>query len=121
MGKKPVFWVIGGPGSGKGTQCYQLSMRYKLAHLSTGEILRAEVGSKSELGKQIHAMVSNGQLVPRDIGDFLFRKRLDGNSFWGNLKLHCNLNVNCSARSTEEGDGPGLSTCKRLPNRWISS
>ncbi|KAF9798431.1 hypothetical protein SFRURICE_010018 [Spodoptera frugiperda] len=40
--KKPIVWVLGGPGSGKGTQCEKIIAKYGFTHLSTGDLLRAE-------------------------------------------------------------------------------
>ena len=57
--------ILGGPpGSGKGTISELLVQKYHLQHLSTGEVLRQEIKSGSELGKEIDALISNGNLVP---------------------------------------------------------
>ncbi len=65
--KLPIIWVLGGPGSGKGTQCARLVERYGFSHLSSGDLLRDEVGSGSEKGKELNEIMSKGQLVPREI------------------------------------------------------
>lgn len=66
--KKPkVLFVIGGPGSGKGTQCTLMIEHFKFEHLSTGDLLRAEVKLGGELGKLIDSYISKGDLVPTDI------------------------------------------------------
>ena len=59
--------LFGAPGSGKGTQSQLIVEKYGLQHLSTGEVLRAEIASGSELGKKIDALISNGNLVPDDM------------------------------------------------------
>lgn len=59
--------LFGAPGSGKGTQSALLAKEYGLHHLSTGEVLRAEIATGSELGKQIDALISVGNLVPDDM------------------------------------------------------
>lgn len=46
-----MIFVLGGPGSGKGTQCMVLVKKYGFIHLSTGDLLRDEVKSGSPLGK----------------------------------------------------------------------
>ena len=47
QGKKIVF-IVGGPGSGKGTQCERIVAKYGYCHLSSGDLLREEVASGSE-------------------------------------------------------------------------
>ncbi|XP_078281886.1 adenylate kinase isoenzyme 5-like isoform X1 [Rhinoraja longicauda] len=61
-----IIFVVGGPGSGKGTQCEQVVQKYGYTHLSTGDLLRAEVTSGSEKGKSLHAIMEKGELVPLD-------------------------------------------------------
>ena len=48
--KAKVIFVVGGPGSGKGTQCGKLAKEFNLAHLSTGDIFREERKKGGELG-----------------------------------------------------------------------
>lgn len=59
--------LCGAPGSGKGTQSAFLAEKYGLQHLSTGDVLRAEIKTGSELGKQIDELISVGNLVPDDM------------------------------------------------------
>ncbi len=59
--------LCGAPGSGKGTQSAFIVEKYGLQHLSTGDVLRAEIASGSELGKKIEALISKGNLVPDDM------------------------------------------------------
>uniref|UniRef100_A0ACB8F0D8 Adenylate kinase isoenzyme 1 n=1 Tax=Sphaerodactylus townsendi TaxID=933632 RepID=A0ACB8F0D8_9SAUR len=61
-----IIFVVGGPGSGKGTQCERIVQKYGYTHLSTGDLLRAEVGSGSERGKKLSAIMEKGELVPLD-------------------------------------------------------
>lgn len=56
--------LCGAPGSGKGTQSDIIVKKYDLQHLSTGDVLRAEIKSGSELGKELDAIISKGNLVP---------------------------------------------------------
>ncbi len=56
--------LCGAPGSGKGTQSDFIVKKYGLLHLSTGEVLREEIQSGSELGKEIEDLISKGNLVP---------------------------------------------------------
>ena len=59
-----VVFVVGGPGSGKGTQCERIVNKYGFTHLSTGDLLRAEVASGSARGKELTAIMEKGELVP---------------------------------------------------------
>jgi len=61
---RPVIWLIGGPGSGKGTQCDNIVVRFGYTHLSSGELLRMEVLSGSDRGKQLWTMMQQGLQVP---------------------------------------------------------
>jgi adenylate kinase len=56
--------LIGPPGAGKGTQCQRLASLLGVPHLSTGEMLRAAVQSRSPEGLQAAGYMQNGQLVP---------------------------------------------------------
>ena len=61
---------VGGPGSGKGTQCDKIVAKYGFTHLSTGDLLRDEVASGSERGKQLTQIMEKGELVPLVITRF---------------------------------------------------
>jgi len=66
---KKLFLIIGAPGSGKTTDAEIIAKNNPdtIAHFSTGELLRDEVASGSELGKTIDSYISKGNLVPLDI------------------------------------------------------
>ena len=59
--------LSGAAGSGKGTQSDLLVKKYGMQHLSTGDVLRAEIATGSALGHQIDALISKGNLVPDDM------------------------------------------------------
>lgn len=59
--------LCGAPGSGKGTQSDKIVEKYGLTHLSTGELMRSEVASGSELGKLIFSYTGRGLLVPDEV------------------------------------------------------
>ncbi|MFN8257822.1 MAG: adenylate kinase [Bacteroidales bacterium] len=56
--------LFGPPGAGKGTQSDKIIEKFKLVHFSTGDILRAEIASKTELGLKAKAFMDKGELVP---------------------------------------------------------
>ena len=66
---KKLFLIIGAPGSGKTTDAQIIAERNSntIAHYSTGEMLREEVASGSDLGKEIDSYISKGKLVPLNI------------------------------------------------------
>ena len=59
-----VFLTKGGPGSGKGTQCDQIVAKYGYTHLSSGDLLRAELQSGSDRAKILDEIMKKGELVP---------------------------------------------------------
>jgi adenylate kinase len=67
---------IGPPGAGKGTQAERLVEAYQMAHLSTGDMLRAARDARSEIGRQAEQYMSTGQLVPDELIVGLIRDRL---------------------------------------------
>lgn len=71
-----VVFVVGGPGSGKGTQCEKIVEKYGFTHLSTGDLLRAEVKSGSPRGKNLVEIMEKGELVPMDTVLELLRENI---------------------------------------------
>ena len=71
-----VVFVLGGPGSGKGTQCERLIEKYGVKHLSAGDLLRAEVASGSAVGEECQALMKEGKLVPTEVTLGLIRKAM---------------------------------------------
>jgi adenylate kinase len=59
--------MLAPPGAGKGTQGERIAARYRVPHISSGDIFRAEVASDSALGKQLRGYVDAGDLVPDDL------------------------------------------------------
>ena len=59
--------IFGPPGAGKGTQAAKIAERYSLAHISTGDMLRAEIALKTPLGMQAKTLIDKGEFVPDDI------------------------------------------------------
>lgn len=56
--------LIGGPGSGKGTQGTRLAEIYRVEHVAAGDLLRAEIAAQTDLGRQVSDLVTRGELVP---------------------------------------------------------
>ena len=59
--------LFGPPGSGKGTQSERLVDKYGVVHLSTGNLLRAEIAEKTPLGLEAKSFIDKGQLVPDEV------------------------------------------------------
>ena len=76
---------LGGPGAGKGTQAKRLSEAFKLAHISTGDMLRGQVAKGTELGKQAKVLMDAGKLVPDDLIVAMVKDRIaepDAKAAW---------------------------------------
>jgi adenylate kinase len=69
--------LLGPPGAGKGTQAERIERRYDLAHLSTGEMLRAAVAAGTEVGRQAKAIMDAGRLVPDEVNNDLVAERIE--------------------------------------------
>jgi len=72
------FLIFGPPGSGKGTQSVKLAETFNLAHLSTGDMLRAEIAAGTELGKKMSSIMSKGELVPDEVVIEMIAHKIDG-------------------------------------------
>ena len=59
--------LFGAPGAGKGTQSQKLIEKYKLNHISTGDIFRRHLSEGTELGKKARSYMDNGNLVPDEV------------------------------------------------------
>jgi adenylate kinase len=69
--------MFGPPGSGKGTQSVTLAEKYNFLHLSTGDMLRAELAAATELGKKMEAIMAAGELVPDDVVIAMIAHKID--------------------------------------------
>ena len=76
MLKKKNLVFLGAPGAGKGTAAKALTELEPLVHISTGDILRAEIKSGTELGKSAAAVMDKGKLVPDEIVAGMVKSRL---------------------------------------------
>jgi adenylate kinase len=71
------FLIFGPPGSGKGTQSVRLAEKFNLTHLSTGDMLRAEIAAGTELGKKMSSIMSKGELVPDEVVIEMIAAKID--------------------------------------------
>lgn len=69
--------IFGAPGSGKGTYSEAIVERYGMGHISTGDVLRAEIKNETELGKVAQGYISNGQLIPDELMINILAKTYD--------------------------------------------
>lgn len=71
--------LFGPPGAGKGTQSENIIAKYKLVHLSTGDILRSEIANGTELGREAKKLMDQGLLVPDEVVIGMISNKLDAN------------------------------------------
>lgn len=71
--------LFGPPGSGKGTQSASIIDKYSLIHISTGDILRSEVGNETPLGLEAKKYMDQGMLVPDEVVIGMISSKLDEN------------------------------------------
>jgi adenylate kinase len=69
--------LFGPPGSGKGTQSEKIIDAHHLVHLSTGDLLRAEIAGKTELGLKASSIMQKGELVPDEVVIGMMENRID--------------------------------------------
>lgn len=72
-----ILVVLGKQGSGKGTQCVKLSQRFAIPHISTGDMLRAEVKAKTALGLQAQLAMEKGELISDSLIIKMVEKRIE--------------------------------------------
>ena len=68
--------ILGGPGSGKGTQSKKLSDHFGIPWISTGDVLRAEIAADSTLGQEVSETLAKGELVPDTLMINFIKERL---------------------------------------------
>ena len=71
--------LFGPPGSGKGTQAENIINKYNLVHLSTGDMLRAEIAAQTKLGLEAKTLMDKGELVPDAVVIGMIENKLDSN------------------------------------------
>jgi adenylate kinase family enzyme len=93
--KPQILYVLGGPGSGKRTQCLKLVRDFKFKHISMGQLFRTEVKSGSELGTKLNDIMNKGDLVPTNLTYDLLFNAIEKN------KCHKKLIIDGFPRSVE--------------------
>ena len=68
--------LFGAPGAGKGTQAVELVNKYKLTHISTGEMFREAIKNQTAMGQHANSYISKGNLVPDEVTVGLVKERL---------------------------------------------
>ncbi|KAG9549301.1 hypothetical protein KCU79_g14457, partial [Aureobasidium melanogenum] len=71
--------LMGPPGAGKGTQAPKIKEKYCVCHLATGDMLRAQVAKKTELGRQAKKIMDQGGLVSDEIMIGMIKSELENN------------------------------------------
>jgi len=71
--------LFGPPGSGKGTQASKIISKYGFIHLSTGDMLRAEIAEQTKLGLEAKTLMDKGELVPDAVVIGMIENKLDNN------------------------------------------
>lgn len=71
------YILFGPPGAGKGTHASAIAEKYNLKHISTGELLRAEIAAGSELGKEAKKLIDAGSLVPDAVVEGMIENAFD--------------------------------------------
>ena len=69
--------LFGAPGAGKGTQAVTLAEKHNLVHLSTGDILRKELATGTDLGKQAQKFMDKGEFVPDEVVIGMIRSQIE--------------------------------------------
>lgn len=73
-----IISITGPPGSGKGTQAKMISKKFKIKHISAGDILRKETKKKTSVGKRLEGYMDKGELAPNKIVNEIVLKTLKG-------------------------------------------
>ena len=68
--------LLGAPGAGKGTQASEICLRYRIPHISTGDIFRKNIKEQTPIGIVAKGYIDKGQLVPDEVTVEIVRQRL---------------------------------------------
>ena len=73
--------IFGSPGAGKGTQAQNIAKKFNLYQISTGDLLRNEIKKKTEIGKEIESIISEGDFATDDIVNKLLNKVITDSAY----------------------------------------
>ena len=73
--------IFGPPGAGKGTQAQNIAKKFNLYQISTGDLLRSEIKKKTEIGKEIESIISEGDFATDDIVNKLLNKVITDSAY----------------------------------------
>lgn len=119
--------LIGPQGSGKGTQAKLLKEKFKIPHISTGDMFRDNIGKKTELGMKAKAIIESGKLVPDEITIGIVKDRLSKpdckkgfilDGYPRNLAQAEALEGFAKANHALDIEVPDNVSIKRLSSRW---
>ncbi|XP_048030436.1 GTP:AMP phosphotransferase AK3, mitochondrial [Megalobrama amblycephala] len=129
MGLQTVFRavIMGAPGSGKGTVSSRIVQSFGLKHLSSGDMLRANIEAKTDLGLLMKSCIDQGQLVPDDVISRLILSSLRGieqtswllDGFPRTVAQAEALDAVCDVDSVINLDVPFQTIRERLTSRWV--
>ena len=68
--------IMGLPGAGKGTQAAKIVEKFKVAHISTGDMFRAAMANQTEMGVLAKSYIDKGELVPDEVTNGIVKERL---------------------------------------------
>lgn len=129
MGLQSVFRavIMGAPGSGKGTVSSRIAQSFGLKHLSSGDMLRANIEAKTDLGLLMKSCIDQGQLVPDDVISRLILTSLRGlektswllDGFPRTVAQAEALDCVCDVDSVINLDVPFQTIRERLTSRWV--
>eukprot|EP00277_Geminigera_cryophila_P019339 CAMPEP_0179438288 /NCGR_PEP_ID=MMETSP0799-20121207/22043_1 /TAXON_ID=46947 /ORGANISM="Geminigera cryophila, Strain CCMP2564" /LENGTH=430 /DNA_ID=CAMNT_0021219799 /DNA_START=575 /DNA_END=1867 /DNA_ORIENTATION=+ len=105
QGRARVVFILGGPGSGKGTQSALLSAKYGHTHLSAGDLLRAECARDTPLARDIQAAMVAGLIVPVEITCSLLQKCMAAHLAQSDAKSETIFLVDGFPRNQDNLDG----------------
>lgn len=119
--QRSIVFVLGGPGSGKGTQCSKLVEEFGVVHLSAGDLLRAHMKSGTPDGNMVAEMIKDGEIVPSHVTNGLLEGAMNSEqAFTGKNKFLIDgfprNDENRAAFEADTGEQPAFILFFNCPN-----